>query len=61
MLRCVNDRYDADGSIPYLNLDDFLTMCLECFGDEPELREEADGSYTDEHGDLTLVPLEGEA
>jgi hypothetical protein len=52
---CVDDRYDPDGSLSY-TLEEFRAMCRECFGEEPELREEPDGSLT-ERGNVVLTPI----
>jgi len=60
MFYCVNDRYDPDGSISFDNLGQFIGMCQDCFGETPDLIEQADGNFTDLHGDIVLEFREGE-
>jgi hypothetical protein len=45
-LRCVSDRYDADGAA-YASVDEFLAMCRSVFGEAPELTRQADGWHDD--------------
>lgn len=55
--KCVSDRYDRYGGI-YDSVEDFLAMCREAFGEEPDLQESAqrDGRYFDEvNGEYHLV------
>ena len=54
MLYCTNDAYDSDGSIPYADVEDFLSMCADCFGKRPELTETAHNVWTDEDGAVVL-------
>lgn len=49
--RCVDDRFDRTGTIPYDSPADFLAMCRECFGEAPELREGADGDWYETEGE----------
>lgn len=54
-VRCVSDRYDAWGKVPYADVAEFLNMCRDCFdGAAPALTEQADG-WHDETGALVLV------
>ena len=48
------DDYDSDGSIPYADVEDFLSMCEDCFGKRPELTETAHNVWTDETGAVVL-------
>lgn len=55
-VKCVSDAWDADGSVPYDDVDSFRAMCQEVFGEAPAL------SYRDERwyggdGVLILVSL----
>lgn len=49
-VRCVSDRYDADGGV-YQDEANFRDMCKACFGEAPRLRAGADGW----HDDIGLV------
>ncbi len=57
MYRCVNDQYDPDGMVPYESIDSFQEMCMECFGECPELTENESGRVYDDKGKLTLIPI----
>lgn len=54
MLYCIHDAYDSDGSIPYADVEDFLSMCADCFGKRPELTETAHNVWTDDDGVVVL-------
>ena len=46
--RCVSDRYDSEGGT--YTLPEFIAMCMECFGEAPELIPNAAGTYNDDRG-----------
>tara|TARA_R110002020_G_scaffold379809_2_gene591064 strand:+ start:754 stop:1083 length:330 start_codon:yes stop_codon:yes gene_type:complete len=52
-VRCVSDRYDADGSTPYDSPHDFVAMVASVFGQDVDLALRADG-WHDSRG-LVLV------
>jgi len=58
---CVCGTYDADETNEY-TLDEFLFMCHECFGQQPELSRDWDNHgteyYRDERGRLVLQSAE---
>jgi hypothetical protein len=51
--RCINDRYDADGSTLYESVEDFQAMCVASFGAPADLREDG-GVWRDETGAAVL-------
>lgn len=55
MLYCIHDAYDPDGSIPYANVEEFLSMCDDAFGRRPELTETARNVWTDADGAVVLM------
>lgn len=52
---CCSDEFDPSGAC-YEGVGEFLAMCRACFGEAPELREDADG-YWYEGECLILAPL----
>lgn len=51
----LNDDSWGDGQWPYDTVEDFLEMCQDCFGTEPDLIEYSTGDYYDrESGRLVL-------
>ena len=50
---CVNDRYDPEPS-EYRNVGEFIDMCVDCFGEAPELHEHRPGEWVVERGHVTL-------
>jgi hypothetical protein len=49
MLICVNDKYDPTGDEPYTDVDEFIQMCIACFGEFPILSERGNNVY-DQNG-----------
>lgn len=54
MLICVNDKYDPTGDEPYTDIDEFIQMCIACFGEFPILLERGNNVY-DQNGELVLI------
>jgi hypothetical protein len=52
---CVNDQYDPGIDTEPYTLEEFLAMCQECFGEEPDLFY-CVGEYVDSNGDTVLTP-----
>lgn len=64
-LYCIDDTWDADGYEPYDSVEDFMTMCMRCFGTQPELTRQVTvglgaGLYTWEDPDGRMVLVESE-
>nr|AKH48112.1 hypothetical protein [uncultured marine virus] len=57
---CVSSRYDPDGTEPYQSIEEFLSMCRDCFGEAPTLREELNGEWSDDESTV-LVPATADA
>jgi hypothetical protein len=45
-LICTNDGY-APTADEFASVEEFLAMCQECFGEQPDLLETSDGIWTD--------------
>lgn len=53
-LKCVSDRYDADGAVTYHGIEDFQRMCLAAFDARADLTHEDGTGWRDETGALVL-------